>query len=213
MVTGDSVVTQNQGRDRGQAITLEAVTAAILLLAAVGFALEMTAVTPLSASTSSQHLENQLQATGEGVLAGGAESGALKDAVLYWNTTDRGYHGAGTESYYQSVNDAPNEFLESTERFLSDRNVAYNVRIHYQTEDGVGTQRMVVQGQPSDHAVSASRTVVLLEDDRLLDQNSEATGTTLKDTDAFYAPDVGIGASDSQAVYNLVRVEVIAWRI
>nr|WP_267163201.1 hypothetical protein [Halovenus salina] len=79
--------------DRGQALTLEAVVGAILMLAAIGFALQMTAVTPLSASTSSQHIENQLQSTSEGVLDTAADTGALREAVLYWNETTGEFHG------------------------------------------------------------------------------------------------------------------------
>jgi hypothetical protein len=86
--------------DRGQAHTLEASVAALLLLVSIGIALQMTAVTPLSASTSSQHLENQLEETATGVLASSAESGELKSAILYWNSSASTFHGATTEYYY-----------------------------------------------------------------------------------------------------------------
>lgn len=199
-------------RNRGQALTLEAVTAGLLLLAAVGFALQMTAVTPLSASTSSQHLENQLESTGEGLLASTAETGSLKTAVLYWNET-RGFHNnTGEESYYWS-GDPPNEFGAALNETYGDRNIAYNVIVHYQTADGsMERQRMVYQGEPSDHAVSASQTITLVDDDRLVDYDG-SLGPELWTNNDFYAPDAGTEATDDRPLYNVVRVEVIAWRI
>ena len=197
------------GDTRGQAFTLEAVTSAILLLAAIGFALQMTAVTPLSASTSSQHLENQLQATGEGVLGSTDESGALEEAVLYWNRTESEFHGATVEPYYRG-GPPPNEFGDVLDETFGERNIAYNVLVHYQTENGeTKTQEMVRQGQPSDHAVSASRTVELTNDHRLVEYDG-SSGPALGDIDdtEFY-----VDASSDDVHYNLVRVEVIAWRI
>lgn len=188
---------------RGQALTLEAVTAAILLLVAVAFALQMTAVTPLSASTSSQHLENQLQKTGEGVLGSTAQDGSLKEAVLDWNETEEAFDRDGEEAYYRSG--APeNDFGDALQSNYGNRSIAYNVVVHYHTtDDGMDRQRMVDQGEPSDHAVSASRTIVLTGDDELPD------GTPLEDADEFYASDL----YQNQPLYNYVRVEVIAWRI
>ena len=197
------------GDSRGQAFTLESVTAAIVLLVAVGFALQMTAVTPLSASTSSQHLENQLQSTSEGVLASTDESGALAEAVLYWNSTEREFHDATIEPYYRG-GPPPNDFGDVLDEAFGERNVAYNVLVHYQTADGsIETQEMVRQGQPSDHAVSASRTVELTKDDRLVDRDGSVNQTLGSlEEDEFY-----IESSSGDLHYNLVRIEVIAWRI
>lgn len=201
------MVTNRQQNNRGQALTLEAMTAAILVLAAIGFALQMTAVTPLSASTSSQHVENQLQATSEGVLDSAAETGALREAVLFWNSSSQAFHG-NADPFYRS-GPPSNDFGDSLSEAFGARNVAYNVFVHYRTDDGIATQQMVRQGQPSDHAVSASRTVLLTDDDRLLMANTtegESLGS-LADED-FY-----VDERPGQTYYNLVRVEVVAWRI
>lgn len=191
--------------ERSQALTLEAVTAAILLLVAVGFALQITAVTPLSASTSSQHLENQLQSSTEGILASTAETGALRSSVLYWNESTAEFNGSGEATYYRS-GPPDNEFGTALANSFSDRNIAYNVVVHYQTETGEQrSQRMIYQGSPSDHAISASRTVLLQDTDNLTgSQNIEVQSSS-----SFYAPDSASG----EIFYNLVRVEVIAWRI
>lgn len=201
--------------DRGQAHTLEGVVAAILLLSSLTFALQVTAVTPLSASTSSQHIENQMQSTSEGVLAVAAEDDHLKDAVLYWGDEDGDdvytFHDA-SDVYYE--NGAPeNEFGETLSTAFGGRSIAYNVYVSYQSGTGSWiTQRMVYRGRPSDNAVSASRTVTLYDSDCMLDSNNETTSRCLTPgSDArenFYAPDIS-----GNGLYNVVRVEVVAWRM
>lgn len=184
----------------------------MILLVGVGFAIQVTAVTPLSASTSSEHLENQLQSTGQGVLASTAASGDLKQAVLYWNASTQQFHGADNEDHY-TTNLTENNFTSALQRTYDPRNVAYNVYVVYHTSNTeTERKRMVFQGQPSDHAVSASRTVTLVDDDNLIDADGSENDTTVGETDGFYAPDAG-NASEQRVVYNHVRVEVIAWRI
>ncbi|TSD09824.1 hypothetical protein DP107_14320 [Haloglomus irregulare] len=197
--------------DRGQAHTLEGVIAAILLLSSLTFALQVTAVTPLSASTSSQHIENQQQSVAEGALTVTAENDDLKDAVLYWNESGENFHDA-TRGFYVS-GPPPNEFGETLSMAYSGRGIAYNVYVSYQTTTGSWVdQSMLYRGRPSDNAISASRTVTIYDDDCLVDaDNTTDTGSCLDDpsvADSFYANDV----SDS-GVFNVVRVEVVVWRM
>jgi hypothetical protein len=189
---------------RGQVHTLEAIVAALLLLTSVVFALQMTAVTPLSASTSSQHIENQQQASVEGVLASAAENGSLERSILYWN--ESGFLNTTTERYY-TRNAPPNEFGNSLERQFGSRGIAYNVEVHYKTELGnIKSQQMVYRGAPSDNAVTSSRTVVLTDDTRLYNHTGARPDTNLTES---YMDDI---APDGP-VYNVVRVEVTVWRI
>jgi hypothetical protein len=193
---------------RAQVHTLEAIVAALLLLTSIVFGLQMTAVTPLSASTSSQHIENQQQATAEGILASAAHQGVLKKAVLYWNETQGSFRNTTGENYY--TNEAPpNEFGDILQEQFGDRGIAYNVDVVYVTDGGtIAEVPMVDQGVPSDNAVSSSRIVVLMDDDRLYDDSGERSGTTLQD-DSYLQND----ASPDSPVYNVVRVEVTVWRI
>ena len=202
--------------NRGQAHTLEAIVAAMLLLTGIGFALQMTAVTPLSASTSSQHLENQLQSTGKGILASSAESGDLKEAVLYWNETEEQFHNVDNAGYY-TTNLTETNFTSALNGTYGPRNVAYNVNVVYHTSnDERERKRMVRQGEPSDHAIVASRTVTLVDDDTLVAENGTRLDTTVGESHAngnFYIPDAGNATTGNRALYNHVRVEVVAWRI
>jgi hypothetical protein len=59
---------------------------------------------------------------------------------------------------------------------------------------------------PSNNAVSASRTVVITDDERLFDRDLTRNETVV-DSTSFYAPDVG------GVVYNVFDVEVVAWRV
>ena len=194
---------------RGQAYTLEAVIASVLLVSSLVFALQVTAVTPLSASTSNQHIENQQRASASGVLTTAQKAGGLKEAVLYWNDSDSAerYHGAGQLGYY--TNDyPPNKFGNITARAFDGRGLAVNVLIHY--NESKEPSRMVYRGAPSDNAVSASRTVTIYNDDNLT-APPPSNQTTAGKADNF--ADVVPPASGGTSVYNVVRVEVTVWRM
>jgi len=195
--------------DRGQAFTLEAITASLLLIGGLVFALQATAVTPLSASTSSQHIENQQQAAAEGVLTTGLDDGSLRRALLYWNDSANdgsgGFHDAREEGYYVDKTPA-NAFGRSLNRTFTSRNIVVNVYIYYEEDGREKRQRMVYRGEPSDNAVSASTTVTLYEGARLYAEDGSPATTTVTD-DTFYAPNATSGGS-----YNTLRVELIAWR-
>lgn len=201
---------RNMGDDRGQAHTLEAAVAALLLLTSIGIALQMTAVTPLSASTSSQHLENQLQQTSKGVLASSAENGGLKQAVLYWNDSEGSFYNTTGRFYY--TEDPPQNISlgRTLNQTLDERNVAYNVYVVFQSTDGTQQRkRMIYRGEPSEHAVTASHSVTLVDDDQLRSQDGSVSGTNLSEASTFYIGD----STPSDGFYNQVRVEVVAWRI
>ena len=196
---------------RGQAHTLEGLVAGLVILSAVVFALEMTAVTPLSASTSSQHIENQQEATARGVLAAAAENGSLKQTLLFWNETGERFWNASetSASNYYTTDPPPTEFGRMLNRSFDREGIAYNVYLRYDGSDGPRTvQRLVYQGRPSDNAVRATRPVVVYKNDSLYDHNEDWTETNVTDASTLYLPD-----ASSSSVYNVVRVEVVVWRI
>ena len=215
--------------DRGQGYTLEAVVAGMLLVGSLLFALQVTAVTPLSASTSSQHIENQQEAVAAGVLSTAADDGSLEAAVLRWNPTDTNgdgegqFHGAPTLSYYRgSANVTDFELGRQLRQAYEGRGIVFNLHAVYLVDtdddgdvDSTARQRIVYRGEPSDNAVTASRTVTLFDDDVLyndtdLDGVAEPTGDVLgNDT---YVHDVTDSDGTDEAVYNAVKVVVVAWR-
>jgi len=189
--------------NRGQAHTLEGTIASLLLLVSLLVAFQATAVTPLTASTSSQHIENQLSNSARGVLSTAEADGELKPAVLYWNESASSFHNTPSNGFY--TNDPPdNEFGRMLNATFDSRGIAYNVYLAYNGSEN--QVRYVYRGQPSDNAVSVSRTVVLFDSDRLR-TDIGGTDRTVGNASSFYAPDVGGN------VYNVVTVRVVVWRI
>lgn len=194
---------------RGQAHTLEAIIASLMLLSSLVFAFHMTAVTPLSASTSSQHIENQQEATGQGVLVATAESDSLKPAVLYWNNSTREFHDADESEGYYTSGPPNNTFGEMLNRSFDERGIAYNVYFRFVSPSGdTIVRRYIYSGVPTDNAVTATYSVTLMDDNHLYDADETRNETVLGDTGNTYPiPDTGTNH------YNTVQVEVIAWRI
>ncbi len=200
---------------RGQAHTLEAVAAALVLLGSIVFALQSTAVTPLTASTASQHIENQQAEVGEGLLDAAAENGTLKEALLYWNDDTGCFHGStACPNHAYSDGGPPLPFGETLNETFRDRGIAFNLNVVYVDVDDFGNQELVKRqlvnfGRSSDHAVTVRRTVTLHDDDVLLAPDGSKTGTTLADANNYFAPNL----DRSGSVYNVVQVELVLWRM
>jgi len=195
---------------RGQAFTLEAFTASLLLIGAIIFALQVTAVTPLTASTSSQHIENQEHQVASGLLDSAIQNGSLRAAVLYWNDSAGTFYGVDhSEGTYVEGGPPGLTFGAMVNRTFRDRGIAINVNVWYVGADGdLREEQMVHFGTPSDNAVSARRTLTLFDDDRLTAPGA-SFGEPLSEARTFYAPD----RSPDSGVFNVVRVEVVAWRM
>ncbi|MFC5278720.1 hypothetical protein ACFPM1_08135 [Halorubrum rubrum] len=207
--------------DRGQAHTLEAFVAAILLVAGLTFALQATAVTPLSASTSNQHIENQQRAAATGLLETSAANGDLRDAVLDWHpgnaTVERGFDASTEERAYYTGGGPPNAFGDALDRTFLDRRIAFNVYVQYHDSSAKGgdkpvkRQVMVDMGSPSDNAVTASRSITVSNDATLTADGFEERTLEAVDADPnerFYAPPV-----DDGPIYNHLEVRIVVWRM
>ncbi len=199
--------------DRGQAHTVEAFIAALLLVSGLLFAMQATAVTPLSASTSNQHIENQQRALTGDLLSTAAEDGTLQEAVLYWNTSRSAFEDSPDQGYYTDSG-SQNTFLSRLNDTLAERRIAYNVRLRVHNTTGTPSRRtvsMVEMGRPSDNAVTASRTITLYESTNLTGSDERSLAEIKDDGGAsFYAPDAD---PDSDLLYNRVEVRVTTWRM
>lgn len=192
--------------DRAQAHTLEGFMAALLIVSGVLFALDATAVTPLSASTSNQHIQNQQRHVADDLLATASANGTLRTALVDWNRSNDGFRGEPDDGYFTSGG-PPNAFGAAINETFRDRRVAVNVEITYWDGSSMTQRPIVYMGSPSDNAVTASRSVTLYDDTNLADgsTNVSAAGAT----DAFYAPD----ASPGSELYTVVEVRLTAWRM
>ena len=215
---------QRQRDRRGQVHTLEAVIGALLLIAALLFAMQATAVTPLSASTSNQNIENQQRAVASSLLATTAEDGSLRETLLHWNGSvdpetgeEVGFIGSpDAETYYTNETD-PTAFLSTLNQTLYERQVAYNINVRYQnkTDDGdfeTSTPPLIRMGRPSDNAVTVSRTVTLYGDDELPDGTRLDEVADDENID-FYAPQLSDDVVGDSLVYNRLEVRIVTWRM
>lgn len=202
--------------DRGQTVTLEALVAALLLFAAVGFALTAVAITANTASVGDTELRNQHAEIGQGVLDAAVANGSLEAAILSWDEEGQRFHGTipdnpdGTDIEPFHVGDPGNTtFGEKMEVMLWDQNRQFNVDLTFENENGeLETQRLIEMGTPNEDAVRVSRTVTLYDDTPLVDEQGEARNTTLAEaSDEFYAPNL----DDEREIYNVIRVEVVIW--
>jgi len=192
---------------RAQAHTLEGVAAAIVVVAAVAFTLQGTAVTPLTASTASQHIETQHERAAASVLETARADDTLSETLRYWNASGGEFANTSREGYY--VGDPPETaFGDALAETFGDRAVAYNVNVYYVTDDGDGDRRqrrLVYTGEPSADSVAATRTVTVYDDQRLVGADGEPTGVTVEN--GWY-----LGPDSPGAVYGVYAVEVVAWR-
>jgi hypothetical protein len=194
---------------RAQAFTLEAVIASLIMLGSLLFALQAAGVTALGPSTASPQVSNQLSGVATGTLDAAVANGTLVPTLRYWSGGPSGFHGAPTDEQYYVSESPPTAFGALLDRRLAARNVVYNVAVHYVATDGsIQERRLVRYGDPSDDAVRAATTVTLHDNDSLLAADGTPRNATLGNS-SFYAPDA---APDSH-VYNVVRVEVVAWRV
>lgn len=193
---------------RGQAHTLEGIVGAMLILSSVVIALQVTAVTPLTASTASQHIEMQEGASAAGILSAARSDNLIRPTLLHWNESGAKFHGAGRDGYY-TQGGPPTAFGALLNETFSEEGYAFNVVARYVTAEGSIREREVVDmGHPSDSAASASYSVTLYDSDRIRDASGTKTTKTLAET-PFFADDA---ASNSQ-VYAVVDVEVVVWRM
>jgi len=204
------VVTVRPFGDRAQAHTLEAFAAAILILAGLTFALQATAVTPLSASTSNQHLENQQRAVANDLLETSAANGDLQAALLRWDPEDETFTASRSPSHFTGGG-PPNAFGAALNESFGDRRIAFNVYVRH-GPNNEGETTLVSMGAPSDNAVTASRTVVVTDDANLTAPGYE--NTTLASLSngtnegEFYAADAAAGA-----VYDRLEVRIVVWQL
>jgi hypothetical protein len=199
--------------DTGQAYTLEAIAAVSILLSAVLFAQQITAITPLSASTSSQQVENQQGELAKGFIETSAESETLKNTILTWDNTNETYYGteSGTNTYRARV--PPTKFGDTLKRDFIEQSIGANISfIYYEDVSGNTVQqnmRYISYGDPSFNSSSTRVAIPLYEDDVILDDNGNKTGTTISDSDSFPIEN----KDSSSELYNVVIVDITIWRI
>lgn len=194
----------------GQMHVIEAITAAVMILGVLIFAVQATAVTPLTISTSTQHVETQQTKTVNGVLEHTHQTHTddvttLHHTILYWDTHNQEFYDGTPEGYLGEYPDT--RFGDAFRDAFTNKNVATNIHIVYETESGdTEREQLVNMGTPSSNARTVTKTIVLRDSHPLT--APDETGA-VSETSQFYAPN----AYPDSTLYNIIDVEVTVWRI
>lgn len=202
---------------RGQAYTLEGVTAGFLLLLATLFALQSVILTPITVGSVDEASQSRLRAEASDVLRVTAdrEERDLTYHALRWSQLNRTFAGGDSPAVGYGDEGPPGRFGELLEESFGSRGRSYNIIVRYRQENTTdpGTVRMVYQGEPSRSAVVATYTITLFDDMRLTGPDAGDATIDELDTNAtnnedgfFYASDVADGP-----VYNVIEVRLIVW--
>lgn len=199
---------------KGQVHTVEAVAAAILILSGVVFAQSVTSITPMTASTASQHAENQQGELAKGFISITSDDGSLKKTLLYWDESNERFHNSSGPTPYYTMVTPESEFGNAVETHFIERGLGIRVDLLYYRENSSGELEKVGIpyidfGTPSDHAYTTSTNITLYDSDKLINEDGSENAMALEDSSTYIMDDID---PDSE-VYNIIEVRVNIWRI
>lgn len=203
---------------RGQAFTLEGLTAGLVLVTAVLFAVQSVAVTPTTSGAVDQRVQSDTRAEATDVLASVAanETFGLSELVRYWSPDALTFQDAINARIGYGSRQPPGELGVLMNQVFTQRGETYNVVVEYQranATNGTESVTMVYRGEPSEDAVTVSQTVTLYDNETLTAPSSSQQALRFYDTNAtnskasyYPIPDAADGA-----VYNVVKIRVTVW--
>ncbi len=190
---------------RGQAHTLEALIATIIMLTAVVFALNAVVITPTTSGTVDRNAQAGVQEQIGDTLSAAESDGELTHMLLYTNNSSEAFAGDwdATSGYEDWPNEPFADFGQTLDAIAADRGLRYNVELAWYENTTRQTERIRYVGSPGTDAVVASQYVVLTEEMELTAPDSESQ--TISE-----APHP-VGDSNEEYIYNVVEVRVVAW--
>jgi hypothetical protein len=143
----------------------------------------------------------------EDLLAATESSGDLTEAIHHWNDASGKFVNSSDGTYYyesENPDDGHLDFGNYTRDAFTKRGLAYNIELGFSKDNGseTGTLTMVDHGEPGPSAVTASRTVILDDEDNV---TSTSGNVTLENSTTYPIP------KDGEAIYNRVEVRVTVW--
>jgi len=197
--------------DRGQAYTLEALIAAILLLTAVLFALQSVVITPTSSGAVDRDVQAQLHQQASDALATADEQGELSQMIRYWDCSDGTFAddpnqaGVFVETQGYTNNSVPVSHLGETLNRSFRSGTRYNIQLVYANDSRQNMTRIIQRGSPGDEVVTASYTVTLTDGQAVT--NRSIASETLGGCGTPPIPD----EHPSSSLYNVVEVRLVLW--
>jgi hypothetical protein len=208
---------RRERRARAQAFTIEGLTAALVVTAALVFSLQSVVVTPTTRGTVDEDVRSNLRQQATDVLAttDAADPDDLSYMARYWPSNRQTFAGAVNEEVGYGLGGPPGTFGETLNDTFSSRNYLYNVELVYRTREPgrTGSVQMVRQGFPDENAVVAVRTVTLYDNQTLTAPGSGSAelheyDTDIADGDDGYYP---VPNAVDGPVYNVVEVRLTVW--
>ena len=193
--------------DKAQLFTLESVAAASIMLIVIIYAIDATSMTPLTASTSSVHVEAELRAMGQDIfnILDYAEPGyrsRLKMDIAAWDGKE--YIWSGSNYTIKGTTNVTGNLTNITELLnttLIKQGTAHNLDVVFLSRRPDNTTypvkiKIIFNGDPSNNAVIVSRKIVLQNSD--INTNNTRT---IEDIDL------------SSNFYNIVDIKLTLWRM
>ena len=190
----------------------------LILVLGLLLALQSTVITPTTGGAIDDETRSQFQQQANDILVITANNGTedLSYYIRYWNPNTRTFHGARRPSVGYGTDGPPGEFGEMLTLAFTDQGRQYNLLVRYRgnsSPTSSGVQRIVYQGSPAEHAVVATYTITLFDDNTLTGPKATSRELSEYDTNAsdndesFYPiPDIAPGP-----VYNIVEVRLVVW--
>lgn len=214
------------GDTRGQAYTLEAIIAAVLVFTVVMFIAPSFATPTSNADTDQAQEHEQIESEVEAMLEQHAADGALKESILNYNDAEgewaNGFVEPSNGHYIRPPND---EFGQSIEDIENRHNVTVNVYLIPESTpsepENPDRVRFLTQSANANVITSETVTLTLYEQTRLQSESEIHTrqGTALRQylgdgdqlsntTNYPIEPAANQPATD-ESVYNVVTVRVV----
>jgi len=205
-------------RDRSQAYTLEGVFAAIAILTALLFGLQVVDFGPWTGDTTQE--TSNLETRAEDMLDVAAQNGALSEAVRCYPIGKEVFDGTNTTN-------SSAEFEQMLHETFDEQDRQYNIYFTYMTEVGERNRKAVSSNRsesdsgvvaPTDSAAVATRTVAIFDDEharttkRYADSSQECGRNTSQEMSDY---DEGLltyeDAAPNSSLFNVVEVRVVVW--
>jgi len=196
---------------RAQAHTIEGVLAALVLVSTLVWVIGATPQAAVSTDASTTRVESQHRTMAADLLASSASTGDLREAVLYWDPTNRRFADAPAGSTHYRDGGPPTAFGNALDRAFGSRGLVFNVYVLVRADTGsITRQPMVVMGTPGDDAVRVRRVVSIPPDAALTAPSARdrtVRGVRNDPTARLFVPRP---ASGSDIVHT--EVELVVWQ-
>jgi hypothetical protein len=193
--------------EKAQLHTLEGVAAASIMLIVIIYAIDATSMTPLTASTSSVHVEAELRAMGQDIFnildyAEPNYTSKLKMDIASWDGKE--YIWSGANYTVKGTTNVTGNLTNISELFyatLIKRGIAHNLDVVFLSRGSDNTTypvkvKFIFDGDPSNNAVIISRKIVLQNSDFI-----KGYSDSIEDIDR------------SSNLYNIVDIRLTLWRM